>query len=202
VATAPGSLGCRALFRTASLGALLAMSPALVADVTRGEILGSGCTGCHGTDGMSVAEAIPSIAGLDKFYFARVMVQYKNGERPATIMDRIAKGYTDSELREMAKYFGSLPWRRTTVTAAPEPLDEPRRLHEAACEECHERAGRHQDKDTPRIAGQAPAYVYLSLLQYRAKDAKLPQPEKMLKALDPLSDEQLRALSHFYASQD
>ena len=95
--------------RQLALAGALAAAPA-VAEVTAGEMLGSGCTGCHGPDGISVGAAIPSIAGLDKIYLARVMVQFKNGERPSTIMGRIARGYTDSELRTMAKHFGGLPW--------------------------------------------------------------------------------------------
>jgi sulfide dehydrogenase cytochrome subunit len=71
------------------------------------------------------------------------------------------------------------------------------------CAECHEQDGRHQDRDTPRIAGQGPEYLFLSLQQYRNPEAKarLPQPDKMLDALKPLSDQQLLALSHYYASQ-
>jgi sulfide dehydrogenase cytochrome subunit len=166
------------------------------------QLLGSGCTGCHGEGGTSVGPAIPSIAGLDRIYFARVMLQFKNKERPATIMDRIASGYTDSELREMAKYFGGLPWRSSFSGAAPADPDGARRLHDSACEECHEQLGRHQDRDTPRIAGQVPEYLYLSLLQYRAREGEPPQPDKMLRALGPLSDDQLLNLSILYAGQD
>ena len=59
------------------------------------------------------------------------------------------------------------------------------------------------DRDTPRVAGQGPEYLYLSMQQYRNPQgkAKLPQPDKMLGALHPLSDQQLLALSHFSTNQ-
>jgi sulfide dehydrogenase cytochrome subunit len=182
--------------------ALLAASPA-VADITSPDLLASGCTGCHGPDGASVGTAIPSIAGLDKIYLARVMLQFKNDERPSTIMGRIAKGFTDSELRIMAKHFGGLAWRGWETAAGAPDLAEAEQIHDKVCAECHEQAGRHQDRDTPRIAGQGPEYLFLSLQQYRNPQgkAKLPQPDKMLDALKPLTDPQLLALSHYYASQ-
>lgn len=188
--------------RQLALAGAVAAAPA-VAEVTAGEMLGSGCTGCHGPDGISVGAAIPSIAGLDKMYLARVMVQFKNGERPSTIMGRIARGYEDSELRTMAKQFGGRPWRAWQAASDGMALDEGRQIHDRVCAECHEQEGRHQDRDTPRVAGQVPEYLFLSLLQYRdaQSDMKLPQPSKMLDALKPLTDEQLLALSHYYASR-
>ena len=188
--------------RRAVLSGVLTAVPA-VAESTATAMLASGCTGCHGSDGGSVGAAIPSIAGLDKIYLARVMVQFKNGERPSTIMGRIASGYEDSELRTMAKHFGSLPWSAWRTPSDETAIDMGRQIHDRICAECHEREGQHQDRDTPRIAGQAPEYLFTSLLQYRdpQSDMKLPQPSKMLDALKPLTDEQLLALSHYYASR-
>lgn len=190
------------LARRAILGGALTALPA-AADTGAAATLGSGCTGCHGSEGVSVGAAIPSIAGLDKVYLARVMVQFKNDERPSSIMGRVARGYTDSELRTMAKHFGGLPWAGWHASPDESALEEGRRLHDEACAECHEQEGRHQDRDTPRVAGQAPDYLFMSLQQYRDPQPgmKLPQPDKMLDALKPLSDEQLLALSHFYASR-
>lgn len=186
----------------ALLGAVIVATP-VAADTEADTLLGSGCTGCHGSGGVTAGEGIPSIAGLDKVYFARVMVQFKNHERPSTIMGRLAKGYTDSELRTLAKQFGSRPWTAWRGVAAQAEVEAGRELHDRLCAECHEQEGRHQDRDTPRIAGQAPQYLLLSMQQYRdGQDAqRLPQPDKMLKALRPLMDDQLLSLSRYYASR-
>jgi sulfide dehydrogenase cytochrome subunit len=186
-----------------ALGAVVAAAAA-TADTGGGALLGSGCTGCHGPAGVTAGAAIPSIAGLDKIYLARVMVQFKNDERPSTIMGRIARGYEDSELRTMAKHFGGLSWSAWKIAADGKSLDGGRPIHEKVCAECHEQEGRYQDRDTPRIAGQAPEYLFLSLLQYRDPQpgTKLPQPDKMLDALKPLSDDELRVLALYYASRE
>ncbi len=69
--------------------------------------LASTCMTCHGPGGHSQG-ATPSIAGLDKDYFAKSMKDFKAGTRPASIMKRHANGYTDAEIDAMAAYFASL----------------------------------------------------------------------------------------------
>jgi sulfide dehydrogenase cytochrome subunit len=168
-------------------------------EVSSGATLGSGCTGCHGTNGVTVGAALPTIAGLDRRYFMRVMREFKNGERPATIMGRIAAGYSGEELRRVAIYFSALPW----VNSQPEsPFDEEgRRIHMERCEECHEREGRHQDRDVSRIAGQGEKYLAMQLFEYRDGSLKSRQPEKMARALQGIDDDQLQTLAAFYAQQ-
>lgn len=72
-----------------------------------GETIGVTCNGCHGTDGLSRGAA-PSLKGQSAEKIQKAMLDFKNGKRPATIMDRIAKGYTDQEITAMAKYFASI----------------------------------------------------------------------------------------------
>ncbi|MCM8624374.1 cytochrome c [Accumulibacter sp.] len=62
------------------------------------------CFNCHGTDGKSTT-AMPSLAGRDREYIEETMKAYKRGERPATIMQQLAKGYTDDEIAILADYF-------------------------------------------------------------------------------------------------
>ena len=63
-------------------------------------MLADTCVGCHGPEGSSVGPAIPSIAGMSAEYFNTVMKEYKDGTRYGTIMNRIAKGYSDEEIEE------------------------------------------------------------------------------------------------------
>jgi cytochrome c553 len=62
------------------------------------------CAGCHGTDGRSRSE-IPSIAARPEAEFAALMRGFRDGQRPATVMNRIAKGYDDGEIALLAAYF-------------------------------------------------------------------------------------------------
>lgn len=76
-------------------------------DPTRGEMLSLSCVSCHGTDGKS--EAItPYIAGMGKASLYQILLDYKNGKRVETMMQKHAKGFTDEELEQIAYYFSNV----------------------------------------------------------------------------------------------
>lgn len=64
------------------------------------------CAACHGTDGHSRG-GIPGIAGESADRLFRLLKDYKEGTRVATVMNQHAKGYTDDELQRLAQYFAS-----------------------------------------------------------------------------------------------
>ena len=61
---------------------------------------------CHGTNGAS-SGSIPRIQGRSAGYIEKAMLQFKAGERPATVMNRIAKGYNDEEIKLLSAYLGN-----------------------------------------------------------------------------------------------
>ena len=160
------------------------------------------CNGCHGWNGVSQGASIPSIAGLNADYMAKAMEQFKTGKRGATIMDRIAKGYKEYELRKVARYFSRLPWVRVETPFEASLIARGRDLHERHCAECHEDSGRYQDQDVPRLAGQRPDYLTIQLTQYMDKAPKMPQPSDMAEKLTRIDRDDLPALSAFYSSVD
>lgn len=70
--------------------------------------LAANCSNCHGTMGRSES-AIPSLAGLQKPYFVEQMRLFREGKRPATLMQQIAKGYSDQQIEALAEYYARLP---------------------------------------------------------------------------------------------
>ena len=62
------------------------------------------CAGCHGLDGKGRGE-IPAIAGAPKASLSQVLRDYKAGRRPSTVMQRIARAYSDSEIDDLAAHF-------------------------------------------------------------------------------------------------
>ena len=81
----------------------------------RAAILANPCAGCHGMDGVSPG-TIPSINQLSADAIVAALKAFKSGERPGTVMDRIAKGYTDEEIQRIADYFQSV---KTPPAAKP-----------------------------------------------------------------------------------
>lgn len=158
------------------------------------------CYGCHGPNGVSEAEHMPTIAGLNFQYFYSTMRAFRNDERNSTIMGRIAKGYRTSQLQRMALYFGRQPWTGKVREVDPALAARGRDLHQEACEKCHEQNGHFQDRETPPLAGQARGYLVFQMKDYRKGIDGMPQPALMQERLEKMSDEDLMALAEFYAS--
>ena len=63
---------------------------------------------CHGTQGRAIeGAAVPGLAGLSAGYLVEQMKAFKSGARQATVMQQIAKGYSDSQIDQMAAFFAA-----------------------------------------------------------------------------------------------
>jgi cytochrome subunit of sulfide dehydrogenase len=69
--------------------------------------LASACAICHGTDGRGDAQALPPLAGMPREQIASQMRAFRDGQRPATVMHQIAKGYTDEQIDALANWFAA-----------------------------------------------------------------------------------------------
>ncbi len=63
----------------------------------------SSCSGCHGAAGTD----LPSLAGRSADDIVAAMAAFRSGERPATLMNRIAKGFSDEETRALSQWIAS-----------------------------------------------------------------------------------------------
>lgn len=62
------------------------------------------CSGCHAT-GAKVDSAIPRLIGRSAADIAAQMQAFKTGQKPATVMDRLAKGFSDDEIQAIAEWY-------------------------------------------------------------------------------------------------
>src|SRR5262245_49788712 len=86
---------------------LLAGAVAASAQSPQVPLIAQACVGCHGQAGAG-SGTVPKIAGLDKDVFLQQWEAFRNKQRPATIMDRVASGYTEAEAAVLADYFSKL----------------------------------------------------------------------------------------------
>jgi len=62
------------------------------------------CLSCHGANGAGQG-GVPGLAGRDRAELVALMAAFRANERPATIMGRITRGYSEAEIAASAEYF-------------------------------------------------------------------------------------------------
>ncbi|MGH7310499.1 MAG: c-type cytochrome [Candidatus Rokuibacteriota bacterium] len=64
------------------------------------------CSGCHPTS-TRVSSPVLRLQGLDQAAMVRAMQEFRSGQRASTVMDRIAKGFTDEEIQAIAAWYAA-----------------------------------------------------------------------------------------------
>lgn len=166
-------------------------------------MLANTCAGCHGTDGVSSGPAIPTIAGLSNDYFVEIMKGYAGGTVPSTVMSRMAKGYTEEEIKQLAKFYKAKPFVKAKQDFDSNLVKQGGKLHEKYCEKCHAEGGQSAEDDAGVMAGQWTPYLKIQFADFNAGHREA--PKKMDKKMKDLMAKEgqagLDALTSYYASQ-
>ena len=64
------------------------------------------CSGCHPSSAR-VSSPVLRLNGLDRAAIVRAMQDFRSGQRTGTVMDRIAKGFTDEEIQAIAAWYAT-----------------------------------------------------------------------------------------------
>ena len=167
--------------------AAITMASSASADDMRASVLANTCNACHGPDGSTFGPATPSIAGVNAQYLIDTMNAYKSGARQSTIMARIAKGYTDDEVKTIATYFSKQKLMRQVAQKTDSALAaKGQELTRKYCQDCHEKDG-YSGIDYPSLAGQPLPYLTYQISDFYSgaraidKNAAMSAKEKKKK---------------------
>jgi sulfide dehydrogenase cytochrome subunit len=197
------------LFAGAFAGAL-ASAGLRAADL---DALVESCDGCHGTDGVSQWDDVPTIAGIDAFVHSDALWVYQergrpcatgpyrqgDTDRPETSMCDIAAELSDDQIEAIADHYAALPFVPAKQSFDAELASAGAAIHDSECKRCHSDGGSNPEDEASILAGQWMGYLRSTFDHYAAGERE--QPEKMQEKMDPLGADEVTALIHYYASQ-
>ena len=206
-----------------SVFGLFCLNTAWAGDAASPSMLSDTCLGCHGPNGVSEGPATPTISGMSELYIVSAMLAYKydNDEdkieeiiesdpdfeeveffaRTSTVMNRIAKGYSEAEIKIISKHFAEIPYERKEQSVDAGQAKTGAKLHEEHCEKCHEDGGSSAEDDAGVLAGQWIPYLEYTMADFSSGDREM--PKKMKKQMDEMQeahgDAAIADLIQFYA---
>lgn len=156
------------------------------------------CSSCHGEGGVSRGESIPSIGGQTQEYLIISTNEMKDKLRRATLMQKIAQGYSIEEINTIGNYFSKLKWKPSDNKLDAKLVAEGKKMS-GTCSDCHVNNGAGEG-ETPRIAGQNAKYLYNALLEYKHKSRNNDAGGAMMADAVNIDDKSLKALAEYYSS--
>ena len=183
-----------------TVAAFVCGSPAHAADPAAVKEKAELCAGCHGENGISQTENIPSLAGQPDQFIQWQLVFFRSGARKNEQMQPIVEQINNEDIRNLGAYFASLAPPKVS-----KPDDNPDLSQKGAqaavgrrCASCHTDtfAG---TKAVARIAGQREEYLLKALHDYKSGARSGGAGAAMADVAYPLSDEEITALAHYLA---
>jgi cytochrome c553 len=182
------------------------------------------CARCHGGDGTGRGlGAFPKLAGQSEAYLLASLRAYASGERHSGIMQPIAAGLGDAQMRALARHYASLAPAQATpavgMSAGDTPIEDrkpdtaliargarlaatgdgPRRI--PACRQCHGPGATVRHPLHPDLSNQYRDYLALQLRLFRdGHRGGTPRAHVMRHAALALTPDDIDALSAYYAS--
>jgi cytochrome c553 len=174
--------------------------PAHAADPVAAKEKAEVCAGCHGENGISQTENVPSLAGQPDQFIQWQLVFFRSGARKNELMQPIVEQINNEDIRNLGAYFASLAPPK--ASAQDDNPDLSQKGAQAAmgrrCASCHTDtfAG---TKAVARIAGQREEYLLKALHDYKSGARSGGGGAAMADVAYPLSEEEITALAHYLA---
>ena len=181
------------------LAAAIICGPTHAADIAAGKAKAELCVGCHGENGISQLENMPSLAAQPDQFIQWQLVYFRAGARKNEQMQPIVEQLNNDDIRNLGAYFAQL------VPPKPPADDNPDLSKKGAqaaagrrCASCHtdSYAG---TKAVARVAGQRQDYLLKALHDYKSGVRSGGGQAAMADVAYPLHEEEIEALAHYLA---
>ncbi len=165
------------------------------------------CDGCHGVPGKGPrAGLVPVLEGQKRDYLIAALEDYASGRRESGIMQPIANDLSPASVAALAAYYATRPPPASSPELMDGDIEAGRKLATAGmpesgvpgCNTCHVAEAL---PTYPRLAGQSAPYMAAQLrLWKQGKRGNEGRSAIMAPFAQRLTDEQIDAVSRFYAS--
>jgi len=157
------------------------------------------CSGCHGENGISQTENIPSLAGQPDQFIQWQLVFFRAGSRKNDQMQPIAEEITNEDIRNFGAYFAQMTPPKAAEDADPDLSKKGAQVAVGRrCASCHTDsfAG---TKAVARLAGQREEYLVKALHDYKSSQRVGGGGAAMADVAYHMSDEEITAVAHYLA---
>jgi cytochrome c553 len=157
------------------------------------------CATCHGKDGNSGMENIPSLAGQPELFLTNQMILIRERVRRSEVMEPFVKGMKDDEIVALAQHYARLEPKPSGEAVDEAVVARGAELARALrCGSCHQASLVGQEQ-IPRLVRQRIDYLIKSLVEYRS-GVRSGIDTSMNGVMYRVSDADIRALAHYVAS--
>jgi cytochrome c553 len=158
------------------------------------------CGTCHGDDGNSRMENIPSLAGQPEFFLLNQLFLMREGVRRIEVMMPFVQELKDDELQALAKHYSALEAKPSDEAIDPTLAKRGEDLANAMrCGSCHLPTFAGQEQ-MPRLAKQRVDYLIFSMKAFR-DNTRSGADTLMSNVVAGTSDADLVALAHYAAAR-
>jgi len=157
------------------------------------------CSGCHGENGISQTENIPSLAGQPDQFLQWQLVFFRAGSRKNEQMQPIAEEITNEDVRSLGAYFAAMTPPKAAEDKDPDLSKKGAQVAVGRrCASCHTDsfAG---TKAVARLAGQREEYLVKALRDYKTSQRVGGGGAAMADVAYHMSDEEITAVAHYLA---
>lgn len=167
--------------------------------IGRGATLALRCTGCHGAQGLSGANA-PNLAGQYSEVIYKQLIDFKRGARTDAVMNAMVASLTESNMLDLAHYYAYLPRpvgdRPLTDAPALVRVGAPMR-NIAPCASCH---GSQDGKvGAPSLEGEPMSYLRSQLTAFASGSRRNDANAVMRNEARNLSAGEIDSVTQHYA---
>lgn len=157
------------------------------------------CANCHGESGISRFPEVPNLAGQNPTYILAQIDAFLAGKRRNEFMEGLMKVLGERDKAAIALYYANAPARPSVAQGGPRAR-EGAEHYKRFCGACHQADARGSET-FPRLAGQQPQYLRLSLKRYLDKSGIRNSPE-MSAAMARLGEPEIEPIVEYLSSLD